>query len=120
VKAKVYRNLAGSQILNKAPPGLRGQVALRRFERESGAFTLLVFSTKGAEPVLSGAVKHALADLPESDRLVAFGGCFTLEALAHFRERGVEVFARSDFPWTDEGFGNTRTFIASPVKFPVK
>lgn len=118
MKAKVYRNLAGSQILNKAPPGLREQVALRRFERESGAFTLLVFSR--AEPVLSGAAKHALADLPESDRLVAFGGCLTLEALAHFRERGVEVFARSDFPWTDEEFSHIRTFIASPVKFPVK
>lgn len=118
MKAKTYSNIAGSMLVKRTPPSLREQVALRRFEKEAGFFTLMVFPNQRTDRVLSGVVKHMLAKIPHSERLVAFGGCFTLESLALLRERGAEIFAVSDYPWSDEGFLHIREVIASPVKFP--
>jgi len=120
MKAKIYSNIAGNLIVKRAPPTLRGQVVLRRFEKDKEVFTLLVFPTQSKNTIFSGAVNHVLSEVPITERLVAFGGCFTLESLALLRERGAEIFAVSDFPWTDEGFTVIREAIASPIKFPPK
>ena len=120
MKAKVYSDIAGSLITKRAPPSLRDQVVLRRFEKDEGLFTLLVFPTQRKNKILSGAVSHALVEVPVTERLVAFGGCFTLESLALLKERGAEIFAADDFPWTDGGFTKIREATASPVKFPPK
>jgi hypothetical protein len=105
MKAKTYRNIPGSTILNFAPPTLRDKVALRRFDKD-GLYTLLAFRSQRQDTVLSGAVRHALAGLPPDERLVVFGGCFTLEAIALLKERGAEIFAQSEYPWTDESWSN--------------
>jgi hypothetical protein len=120
MKAKVYSNIVGNLIVKRAPPNLRDQIMLRRFEKDEGVFTLLVFPTQSKNTIFSGAVNHVLSEVPVSERLVAFGGCFTLESLTLLRERGAEIFTVSDFPWTDEGFTVIREAIASPVKFPPK
>ena len=108
MKARTHRNITGSAIFNLAPPTLRDKVALRRFEKEGGLYTLLVFRSQSHDTVVSGTVRHALASLPRDERLVAFGGCFTLEAIALLREHGAEIFAQSEYPWTDESWSNRR------------
>ena len=118
MKAKVYSNISGSALAKHVPPPFRGQVALRGFEREPGSFTLLVFPAQKQDTVLSGAVAHVLSGAGPDERLVALGGCFTLEALALLKERRAEVFAQSDYPWTDAGFQQIRAAIGSGVKFP--
>lgn len=105
MKAKTYRNIPGSTILNLAPPTLRDKVALRKLDKE-GLYTLLVFRSQRQNTILSRAVRHALAGLPPDERLVAFGGCFTLEAITLLRERGAEIFVQSEHPWTDESWAN--------------
>jgi hypothetical protein len=106
MKAQVLRAISGSAIVKRAPPPLKAEVSTRRFEREDALFTLLVFPSQRQDVVQSGAVSHVLGDVPKDARLVAFGGCFTLEALALLRARNVDIFAQSDFPWTDERWQN--------------
>jgi hypothetical protein len=118
MKAKIHRNMSGAAILKHAPPPLRSQVLLRRFERESEPFTLLVFPSQRQDTVLSGSVKHILSECAPSERLVAFGGCFTLEAIALLKERSVEVFSQSEFPWTDERWKNRNSAVSSNKSEP--
>jgi hypothetical protein len=116
MKAKIYINIPGRLIAKRAPPLLRKEVTLRNFENDSGYFTLLVFPLQ--REIMSGTVAHILAEIPTEARIVAFGSCFTLESLALLKVRHVEIFAKSDYPWTDESLTSSRNFIASPVKFP--
>jgi hypothetical protein len=118
MKAKIYSNIAGNLIVKRAPPTLRDQIVLRKFEKDEGVFTLIVFPTQSKKTIFSGAVNHVLSKVSVTERLVVFGGCFTLESLVLLRERGAEIFAVSDFQWTDEGFTVIREASASPVKFP--
>jgi hypothetical protein len=118
MKAKVYSNISGSALVKLVPPPLRGQVELRGFEKEPGAFTLLVFPAQRQDIVLSGAVAHVLSRTAPDESLVALGGCFTVEALALLKARRAEVFTQSDFTWTDAGVQAIRVVIASPVKSP--
>jgi len=118
MKAKIYSQVPGAMIAKRAPPTLREQVLLRRFERDSGNFTLLVFSMEPKNKIVSGVVSHILNEISQDARIVAFGGCFTLESLALLRARGSEIFTLSDFPWTDSRAAEMRAIIASPVKFP--
>lgn len=120
MKAKSYNGLSGGALLKKAPPTLREQMTLRRFEKDAGPFTLLVFPCQRTNRILSGSVKHILAKTLPGERLVAVGGCFTLESLALLHEHSAEVFALSDYPWSDEGYLHIRDVIASPVKFPLQ
>jgi hypothetical protein len=106
MKAKIHRNISGASVVKRAPPPLRNEVSMRRFERESEPFTLLVFPSQRQDVVLSGSVRHVLSECAQSERLVAFGGCFTLEAIALLKDRSAEVFSQIDFPWTDEGWRN--------------
>jgi hypothetical protein len=71
-------------------------------------FTLLVFPSQRQDTVLSGAVAHVLSGISPDERLVALGGCFTLESLELLKARRVEVFAQSDHPWTDSGYQEIR------------
>lgn len=101
MKAKIYKNLPGDTLCKHAPPPLRGAVRLRRFEKEPGHFTLLVFPCQQQDRISSGAVAHVLSRLAPGAKLVAFGGCFTLEAIALLKEQDAEIFTQSDFPWFD-------------------
>ena len=108
MKAKVYPDISGSILTKHVPPSLRGQVALRRFEKEPGLFTLLVFPTQWQDTVISGAVAHVLSGIAPHERLIALGGCFTLESLALLKDRRAEIFTQSDYPWTDAGYQEAR------------
>lgn len=116
MKAKVYRNIVGSDIIKRVSPPLKGQVALRQFEKTQHTYTLAVFPSQRKDVVPSGAVNHVLVDIPKSERLVAVAGCFTLEALASLKERNAEIFVQSDESWTDASWQNIRVVIGSPVK----
>ena len=118
MKAKVYRNIAGRDLIKRVAPALQGQVALRQFEKVPHTFTLAVFPSQRSDVVLSGAVKHILADIAQSEHLVAVAGCFTLEALESLRERNAEIFVQSDESWTDANWQNMRVVIGSPMKAP--
>ena len=102
MKAKIYRDIDGSFVTKYAPPAIRKEVALRGFEQDKGRFTLLVFPCQRQDVILSGAVQRVLSGTNESEGLIAFGGCFTLEAIALLKERKVKIFVQSDFAWTDE------------------
>ncbi|HQS60023.1 MAG: hypothetical protein B7Y56_15870 [Gallionellales bacterium 35-53-114] len=120
MRVKIYSDVEGELIVKRAPSIFHDQVVQRKFEKDNGLFTLLVFPTQKKTNIYSGAVSHALSKVSTTVKMVAFANCFTLESLAILKERGVEIFATDDFPWTDDGLTNIRETIASPVKFPLK
>jgi hypothetical protein len=118
MKAKIYRSIPGGDVIKRVAPPMKRQVALRQFGKAQHTFTLAVFPSQRGDVVLSGAVKHVLADIPQSEHLVAVAGCFTLEALNLLQARKAEIFMQSEESWSDASWQNMRVVIGSPVKAP--
>ena len=120
MKAKIYRDMTGQMLAKRRPPALRDDIAARRFDRENGLFTLLVFPLSKKSPVFAGALEQALKTVPPGQRLVVYGPGFTLQSLALLDDRQAETFTLSDFPWTEESYTRIRESSASPRGFLVK
>lgn len=112
------RNVFGADVAGKAPPGLREQVAMRRFAKNAGPFTLLSFRTQRNDKVLSATVAAVLDEVSPEENLIAFGGCFTLEAISLLKNANAEIFSVSEFPWTDDRHLEIHTIIGAAVKRP--
>ena len=114
----IYTDVLAKNVINRVPPIFKAQLELRNFKKETGFYTVLVFSSQDKSPVISSIVKRELLLVPSHTKVIAFAGTFTMEAISLLKQHAVEFFTLSDGTWTDSSFQEIRSFIASPVKFP--
>lgn len=107
MKYKIINRIGKEKIRNLVPPKFFTSIPTSWPE----ICTVIKFKCDRNDVILSTTVQDAINSLDPSDesKHIAFGGCFTIEAVELLRENNIEYVALSDFPWTDERYKSIRS-----------
>ncbi|WP_132310393.1 hypothetical protein [Paenibacillus sp. BK033] len=102
MKYKIIEQIRKEKIRNLVPPKFFTSIPSSWPE----ICTVIKFKCDRNDVILSTTVLGAIHSLDPSDesKKIAFGSCFTIEAVELLRENNIKYIALSDFPWTDERY----------------
>jgi hypothetical protein len=105
---RILNPVEWSKLSEVVPAAYRDRV--RALPHMESMATVLLFPHDRRSTVNSAMVANALSKLRAGSRakIVAVGGCFTLEARRLLDAASAAVVPLSEFPWTDESYQAAR------------